>query len=541
MLIVDVKADFGAVGDGVADDTAAVQAAINARDSGGGVSFPPGVYSVGPLQHLAKVALLGSGAGLDQDDSGQGSSVLKSRSAGPLLTFNIGNYQQGSGTIQDLTFDGNGLGTIGLDLVGLIGARVERCWVQNFTQIGMRLNGGELSSFYDLVIRGCPIGVQSAIAYGLQPNANYFTGCRLDGNSVWAVDWSNGTMLVFTDCDFEGNGTADVDLSGCIHLSSPCPNGGVSLSMRGCWMEANQGGYGIYLGRPGKPSRATLIDCMQLFNGFTRGIYLDGNGERNRLKLIGGQIQGIAADVVLDGPAVSFSQEDGEAANVVTSQPQPPPTGWTTLAESFDGASLPAGWTFDAGYALSTTNPASPPNCLVASQSGGNTALSASYNQPDGLNGNVTVHASVRFDGVGPQASARVMTRGANLHPFDTGAPTCYLAFLSMGGVDPVRGLALMKCMGAPTCTLLGPVISSSHFAAGQYYRIGLSCMGTAVSVSVQRLADGLWLQPDGSWAAGQTAALTATDSSIAGTGQVGVGYYQSNGGAIRFDDFMAG
>jgi hypothetical protein len=47
--VVSVK-DFGAVGDGVADDTAAIQAAINSLPANGGTVFiPPGTYLVGTL------------------------------------------------------------------------------------------------------------------------------------------------------------------------------------------------------------------------------------------------------------------------------------------------------------------------------------------------------------------------------------------------------------------------------------------------------------------------------------------------------------
>lgn len=59
---VEVK-DFGAVGDGIADDTAAIQRAI---DAGGIVHFPPGVYLSGSLY-------LRSGGGLSLDDN----AVLK--------------------------------------------------------------------------------------------------------------------------------------------------------------------------------------------------------------------------------------------------------------------------------------------------------------------------------------------------------------------------------------------------------------------------------------------------------------------------------
>jgi hypothetical protein len=55
---VSVK-DFGAVGNGVADDTAAIQAAINAST---GVSFPPGNYKVGSqISVPANRALIGLG------------------------------------------------------------------------------------------------------------------------------------------------------------------------------------------------------------------------------------------------------------------------------------------------------------------------------------------------------------------------------------------------------------------------------------------------------------------------------------------------
>lgn len=56
--VADVR-DFGAVGDGVADDTAAVQRAI---DAGGIVHFPPGVYLVSSIY-------MRSDGGLDLDDA----------------------------------------------------------------------------------------------------------------------------------------------------------------------------------------------------------------------------------------------------------------------------------------------------------------------------------------------------------------------------------------------------------------------------------------------------------------------------------------
>jgi hypothetical protein len=64
--VVSVK-DFGAVGDGVADDTAAIQAAIDyvsANPIGGILAFPDGTYSLGGLLIASNITLDGGGCTL---------------------------------------------------------------------------------------------------------------------------------------------------------------------------------------------------------------------------------------------------------------------------------------------------------------------------------------------------------------------------------------------------------------------------------------------------------------------------------------------
>jgi len=63
--MLNVVTDFGAVGDGVADDTSAIQAAVNANNSGSTILFPAGTYKISsPISVASKgdFVFLGRGA-----------------------------------------------------------------------------------------------------------------------------------------------------------------------------------------------------------------------------------------------------------------------------------------------------------------------------------------------------------------------------------------------------------------------------------------------------------------------------------------------
>jgi len=79
--LVDAKRDHHALGDGVADDTLAIQRAIDDTTARGGgiVHLPKGVYRVGQLS-------IGTGCIL-QGDSGEQTMVLVSRTGGEALTL----------------------------------------------------------------------------------------------------------------------------------------------------------------------------------------------------------------------------------------------------------------------------------------------------------------------------------------------------------------------------------------------------------------------------------------------------------------------
>lgn len=92
---VSVK-DFGAVGDGVADDTAEITAAITAVSAGGVVLFPPGTYLVSTVNVTGKSVVL-SGYGATINSTGANGGIYKTDHDNKL-------------TVEGLSFTGAGAG-----------------------------------------------------------------------------------------------------------------------------------------------------------------------------------------------------------------------------------------------------------------------------------------------------------------------------------------------------------------------------------------------------------------------------------------------
>ncbi len=160
--------DFGAVGDGVTNDTSAVLAALTAiKTAGGGeIYFPPGSYLVDPIviTDLNYVTLRGSNKFI---------SVLKLRATGTLLTLSNAQWPR----IEKLGFFLNGTpqaiaNTYGLQLdSGSGNGIIEDCAFVGFAEDGLRLAG--------------VVGTQMS---GHKVTNNYFLG---NGNHQFYSEYSN--------------------------------------------------------------------------------------------------------------------------------------------------------------------------------------------------------------------------------------------------------------------------------------------------------------------------------------------------------------
>ncbi|MEU9333143.1 glycosyl hydrolase family 28-related protein [Streptomyces sp. NPDC048290] len=138
--------DYGAVGDGTTDDTAAVQSAI---DAGGVTYFPPGIYAVGTLHARLGMVLRGlTRSAYAYPVPATQSSTLKLRTGtnGHLIVGadGINNVQ-----ISDLAFDGNKANNTSGDIVHIDAASAQDtswhlydCYLDNSPHDGIFIGSG---------------------------------------------------------------------------------------------------------------------------------------------------------------------------------------------------------------------------------------------------------------------------------------------------------------------------------------------------------------------------------------------------------------
>ena len=129
---------FGAVGDGVADDTFAIQAAIDSLSAyGGGVGVPPGIYRITARLHMRPgIVLQGNG----------GATIKQGNGANLSSLIEFDTYSATNATVTGLTLDGNGANNTKSNLTyivvsGQANSQVTDCTITNTPGIGLLLQG----------------------------------------------------------------------------------------------------------------------------------------------------------------------------------------------------------------------------------------------------------------------------------------------------------------------------------------------------------------------------------------------------------------
>lgn len=279
---VSVK-DFGAAGDGIADDTAAVQAAINSGSSGfTSVYFPTGTYKI-----TSQITISGDRVMLYGD--GSSSRILFNPTANAIcFLFDKGSTSSVQNTVRDLTFYSTDT-TYTKTAIKLVD--VSQCLVENVHtifphwygngSIFLHILGRDTSAvrglnvFADKPIRVSPIPAPHT-AGGIGIDHFHFSDCYL-GNTV-----SNNPVVTFDDAVIVSNVTFDgyqawIGGSDGLYWNSPtATQGSLTLSLNNVrWEQQNSGGYLAYVAPASGIVDVSFTNCYSGDNGVAaKGYYL---------------------------------------------------------------------------------------------------------------------------------------------------------------------------------------------------------------------------------------------------------------------------
>ena len=225
---VSVK-DFGAKGDGVTDDTAAIQAAIDSVPTGGKVVVPLGKYIVTDTITISQPIILeGVSAGFEEAWSDT-DFIVK----GSVIELKTGSFNSSSKPIIDITYAGSlneqRVNAVIQDLVihGNRGTKANptdaAAKVNNTYGIGIRASGTRYLKLDNVYCLRCAEDGFKAVTGGtnnISTNNVQIEGGAFLGNGDDGIDWSGGdSFLTRTQCGY--NGGDGIATSGGLSLNSP--------------------------------------------------------------------------------------------------------------------------------------------------------------------------------------------------------------------------------------------------------------------------------------------------------------------------------
>jgi len=280
--------DYGAVGDGVTNDTAAIQACVTAANTAGFPAyFPPGNYVVtsaitidntaDSASFAPKASIIGAGA----------SCTVITAGAGEYSVFDMLGGASGSGMhsyqmIEGLHIQKAGGGNC-LGLSNIAFAAINDC---SFRGANVGINGIDVLSMY---VNGTEVlfnalgGVRmerGAVADGFQsgPNAIVFNACVIGNNGNYGAWFVSGANISFIGGSVEGNGlTGAAATSGKwgILVSNAGLEGGVGLNVSGTYFEYNKGQADIWLSQSSYSVAASITGAT--FNRIANTGYTENN------------------------------------------------------------------------------------------------------------------------------------------------------------------------------------------------------------------------------------------------------------------------
>jgi hypothetical protein len=279
---VSVK-DFGAVGDGVADDTAAIQAAIDADK--GNVFFPDGVYRTTATINMTGVTVSLYGEG-KRFNTGIASEILIDHAGTGLL---VSDQSHISVFLQDLRFNRSATystqgANVSFDGDGPGPSQV----VSHVNMLRVHIQGGA----YGLLLRGVIFGGFDYVTINSAVNGLVFngTGSAFPANNVISFSQLSIVGATTNAITFQGNAGRNIMFFNCdIESNNYTVYFAVGTSAQnivfdGLWLEDNDESIFIHSGtqiyfkhvRNANDAGIELFDRAALDNGTATDIFVEG-------------------------------------------------------------------------------------------------------------------------------------------------------------------------------------------------------------------------------------------------------------------------
>lgn len=254
--------NHGAVGDGLTDDTRALQDAIDACDeAGGGIVFlPPGIYGLSETLIINDngVHLVGSGwentylAALNE--FGPEDAAITIQGSHRLLGTRIADFQiTGDPRFLHLSEDDRKWISIGIEVDSTSLCLIERVRIDHTSKNGIRAANSVGSGPDQLTLRDTRISTCSGtgleVPYG---HSLHVQGGTIEFCSAYGIRFANINSLFVSDMDIESNGAAGVRI-----------DGGRNIVFRNCTFENN-----------GKGLEAHNDELVHIWAGTSGGVQL---------------------------------------------------------------------------------------------------------------------------------------------------------------------------------------------------------------------------------------------------------------------------
>ena len=375
--VVSIK-DLGAVGDGVTDDTAAIQAAINLNFiQYTPLYFPEGTYLVNgqltffsdkfPPDYVPSLRMYGEGISNITNPDVQpdtGGTVIKTTATSGTLFTATGN-QAGLCfiDIENIQFVGpdrmDATGPVttvnGLVFTSTVGIgcslRINNVTVSGFGGTGVRFQNVENSLISALTVNYCNIGILNTGA----TNANVFNYLEVQENFTAGLKIESGIGNSYLTPLIQGNKKTGLWMQGAESTSFVAPY------FEGNNYTLDSNSYSIYIRNPG--DGVTLVNNVSFYNaivnsnatGTNAGVYIDASGGNaytiDSLNFIACRCrQNTTPNMTIVGPYIANSTVDGGFSLSLTGGATVTTNNWINWTPTIGNATANAGATSKFKY-----------------------------------------------------------------------------------------------------------------------------------------------------------------------------------------------